>query len=116
MSAPRRSRRFVAAALVLCGAGLVTGSARTAHAGPFDLDDEDDKKDQKKDDPKDTRGEKTDKRQPVLGPAPMATIKAHQYTLAECLALTDRNHPLLWAARARLAGVHAQLEEAIYTP
>jgi outer membrane protein TolC len=45
-----------------------------------------------------------------------ATIRAHAYTLAECLALADRNFPNLWAARARLAYVHAQLEEATWTP
>ncbi len=45
-----------------------------------------------------------------------ATITAHQYTLTECLALADRNFPNLWAARARLAYTHAQLEEATWTP
>jgi outer membrane protein, multidrug efflux system len=48
--------------------------------------------------------------------APRATIQMHRYTLAECLALADRNHPNLWAARARLAYVHAQVDEATYTP
>jgi multidrug efflux system outer membrane protein len=45
-----------------------------------------------------------------------ATIALHQYTLTECLALADRNFPNLWAARARLAYAHAQLEEAKWTP
>jgi multidrug efflux system outer membrane protein len=45
-----------------------------------------------------------------------ATIRSHQYTLEECLALADRNFPNLWAARARLAYAHAQLEEARWTP
>jgi outer membrane protein TolC len=45
-----------------------------------------------------------------------ASIAAHRYTLAECLALADRNFPNLWAARSRLAGAHAQLEEARWTP
>jgi outer membrane protein TolC len=45
-----------------------------------------------------------------------ATITAHQYTLEECLALADRNFPNLWAARARLAYTHAQLDEAKWTP
>lgn len=45
-----------------------------------------------------------------------ATISAHPYTLSECLALADRNFPNLWAARARLAYTHAQLEEAKWTP
>ena len=40
----------------------------------------------------------------------------HRYTLAECLALTEHNHPSLWAARARLAFVHAQLDEAKWVP
>jgi outer membrane protein TolC len=44
------------------------------------------------------------------------TIRAHQYTLEESLALADRNFPNLWAARARLAFTHAQLEEARWTP
>jgi len=48
-------------------------------------------------------------------PAP-ATLRPHAYTLAECLALADRNFPSLWAARARLAAAHAQLEEARWTP
>ena len=39
-----------------------------------------------------------------------------RYTLKECLALADRNHPNLWAARARLASVHAQLDEAKWSP
>ncbi|MDP9000408.1 MAG: TolC family protein [Myxococcota bacterium] len=45
-----------------------------------------------------------------------ATIRPHEYTLAECLSLADRNFPNLWAARARLAFTHAQLEEARWTP
>ncbi len=44
------------------------------------------------------------------------TVRAHRYCLAECLALADRNFPRLWAARARLAYAHAQLEEARWTP
>jgi multidrug efflux system outer membrane protein len=51
---------------------------------------------------------------PSSGPTP--TLRPHQYTLAECLALSDRNFPNLWAARARLAYAHAQLDEAIWTP
>ena len=38
------------------------------------------------------------------------------YSLDECLLLADRNHPNLWAARARLAFTHAQLDEARWTP
>ena len=44
------------------------------------------------------------------------TIRAHLYTLEESLALADRNFPNLWAARARLAFTHAQLEETRWTP
>jgi outer membrane protein TolC len=51
--------------------------------------------------------------EPAAAPA---TIRAHAYNLAECLALADRNFPNLWAARARLALAHAQLEEARWTP
>jgi multidrug efflux system outer membrane protein len=40
----------------------------------------------------------------------------HGYTLSECLALADRNFANLWAARARLALTHAQLDEAIWAP
>jgi outer membrane protein TolC len=49
-------------------------------------------------------------------PSAPATITPHRFTLAECLALADRNFPNLWAARARLAFTHAQLEEAKWTP
>ncbi len=115
MSVLRRSRRLIAGSLVLVlvGAGLGTLPARVAFAGPFDLDDEEEKKDEpkKKDEP-----QPVDKRQPVLGAPPPATIKLHPYSLLECLALADRNHPNLWAARARLSAVHAQLDEATYTP
>jgi outer membrane protein TolC len=56
--------------------------------------------------------------EPARGDAPVArpTIRLHQYTLDECLALADRNFPQLWAARARLAYTHGQLEEARWTP
>jgi len=49
-------------------------------------------------------------------PTRSVTIRAHQYSLAECLALADRNFPKLWVARAHLAYAHAQLEEARWTP
>jgi outer membrane protein TolC len=49
-------------------------------------------------------------------PAPVATIKPRSFTLAECLALAERNHPGVWAARARLAYVHGQLDEATFAP
>jgi outer membrane protein TolC len=47
---------------------------------------------------------------------PAATIRAHAFTLPECLALADRNFPSLWAARSRLALAHAQLDEATWVP
>jgi outer membrane protein TolC len=53
---------------------------------------------------------------PPAPPVAPATIRPHAYTLEECLALADRNFPNLWAARARLAFTHAQLEEAKWTP
>jgi outer membrane protein TolC len=49
-------------------------------------------------------------------PSVEPTIRTHAYSLTECLALADRNFPKLWAARARLAYAHAQLEEARWTP
>lgn len=52
---------------------------------------------------------------PPLPSAP-ATLRPHAYTLDECLALGDRHFPNLWAARARLALAHAQLQEATWTP
>ena len=112
MSVLRRSRRLIAGSLVLVGAGLGSLPARVAFAGPFDLDDEEEKKDEPK---KKDEASPVDKRQPVLGAPPPATIKLHPYSLLECLALADRNHPNLWAARARLSAVHAQLDEATYT-
>jgi outer membrane protein, multidrug efflux system len=45
-----------------------------------------------------------------------STIRAHEYSLAECMALAESNFPTLWAARARLAYAHAQLDEAKWTP
>jgi outer membrane protein TolC len=48
--------------------------------------------------------------------APTIAPRRRTYSLEECLALADRNHPNLWAARARLAFVHGQLEEARWTP
>ncbi|MDB4937190.1 MAG: putative outer rane efflux protein [Labilithrix sp.] len=36
----------------------------------------------------------------------------HTYSLGECLALTEHTHPAIAAARARLAAMGAQLEEA----
>ncbi len=53
---------------------------------------------------------------PLAMPTAPSTIRLHQYSLQECLSLADRNFPNLWAARARLAYVHAQLDEAKWTP
>ena len=39
-----------------------------------------------------------------------------RFTLARVPRAADRNHPNLWAARARLACAHAQLDEAKWTP
>lgn len=110
MSLLRRTRRLCAASLVLAGMGLAAFPAR---AGDLDLEDDEAKPADKAD--KD-RKDLPKKGEPVLGPAPMATIRPHAYTLAECLSLMERNYPLLWAARARLAFVHAQLDEAKWTP
>jgi outer membrane protein TolC len=74
--------------------------ATNAYAGPFDLDDDEPAK------PADS----------AMPPPPIATIRTHQYGLQECLLLAERNAPQLWAARARLAAVHGQLEEARWTP
>ena len=38
------------------------------------------------------------------------------YTLEQCLKLADANHPHIWAARARLAKMRAQLAEAHTAP
>lgn len=38
------------------------------------------------------------------------------YTLTECLELVDRNHPNIWAARARLGVARGQYDEAKYLP
>jgi multidrug efflux system outer membrane protein len=70
-----------------------------AHAGPLDLDEPA---------PASSFG--------TYVPPPPPVAKGHAYTLAECLSLADRNHPNLWAARARLAYVHAQLEEIKWIP
>ena len=99
------ARSLVVAALFVAGAGLRVSPAR---AGDLDLDDDDAKPDKKEPLPK--------KGEPILAPGPIATIRPHAYTLPECLTLAERNHPNLWASRARLAFVHAQLDEAKYTP
>jgi outer membrane protein, multidrug efflux system len=57
-----------------------------------------------------------DQADPLQTPVAPSTIRLHQFTLPECLSLADRNFPSLWAARAKLANVHAQLDEAKWTP
>jgi outer membrane protein TolC len=89
--------------LVGC-ASTIALAAPPAHAGPFDLDD---------DEPAKSSDPAPDS---APAPAPIATIKMHAYSLQECLLLAERNAPQLWAARARLAFVHGQVEEARWTP
>ena len=74
--------------------------AGVARAGDFDLDDGDSEATPKLPSP----------------PPPVQTIPSRIYSLAECLALADRNHPNVWAARARLAHSHGVLNEAKWTP
>ncbi|MBX3189372.1 MAG: TolC family protein [Labilithrix sp.] len=104
MSLLRRKNGWITAGLLLAA----TVVARPAQGDPLDLEGDDDEAPASK--------EPIDKNEPVMPPAPIATIKPHAYTLAECLALADRNHPNLWASRARVAVAHAQLEEATFTP
>lgn len=92
-------------AVTLAGSLLLLGAGR-ARAGDLDLDDDEP--------PKPAKAEPAAPA-PVVVP-PIATIRPRAYTLPECLALAERNHPNLWAAKARLAAVHAQLDEAKWTP
>ncbi len=96
----RRARRWVAVGF----ACAVVSASGLAWAGPFD-DDEPVKP-------------ATTPPAPDEGmlPMPVATIQMHAYSLSECLLLAERNAPQLWAARARLAAVHGQLDEAKWTP
>lgn len=110
MSLLRNTRRSLAAGLALFGLVLGTSVARRAHARA-PADDNEDAKTVPKNDERPVNMD-----EPVLAAMPIATIKPHPYTLAECLSLSERNHPNLWAARARLAVAHAQLDEARFTP
>ncbi len=47
---------------------------------------------------------------------PATAATARVYRLPEILALTDRNHPNIWAARARLGVARGQYDEAKYLP
>ena len=111
MSLLHRIPTFLAATLVAGGVGFATFTTRLAHADDLDLEDDDSSKTNKNDKKEPANDEAT-----LLSPGPIATIRPHAYTLAECLSLSDRNHPNLWAARARLAFVHGQLDEARWTP
>lgn len=89
-----------AAGLALLATGWV------ARAGDLDLED-------------DGEAKKPDAATSEFGtyaPTVRQTVRGRTYSLAECLALTDRNHPNLWAARARLAWWHGQLDEAKWLP
>lgn len=99
------SGRARATAALIAAAALVIG-ARTAHAGDLDLEDDDEE----------TPATEASEPAPISATPVIATIKPRTFTLEECLLLADRNHPNLWAARARLAVVHGQLDEARWTP
>lgn len=86
----------------LAGIGLFA-TAASARAGDLDLEDNDTKS-------ADT-GFGT-----YVAPAEKVTVRGRTYSLTECLALADRNHPNIWAARARLAWWHGQLQEAKWLP
>lgn len=97
--------------LVMLGASAtaLAAASKSAHAGPFDLDDEEPAKSS-------TPSSTEVSPEAIAPPMPAATIRPHAYSLQECLLLAERNAPQLWAARARLAAVHGQLEEARWTP
>jgi multidrug efflux system outer membrane protein len=114
MSLVRRIPTLLAATLVVGSVGVGSLTARTAHADDLDLED-DAAKPQKPGRPEKKEPAVT-KDDVLLSPGPIATIRPHAYTLGECLSLSERNHPNLWAARARVAFVHAQLDEARWTP
>jgi multidrug efflux system outer membrane protein len=115
MSLVRRIPPLLAATLVAGSIGAGSLTARTAHADDLVLEDDAPAKPQKAGRP-DKKEPGVTKDDVLLSPGPIATIRPHAYTLGECLSLSERNHPNLWAARARLAFVHAQLDEARWTP
>lgn len=53
---------------------------------------------------------------PATPPPAAPAAKARTYTLSECLALADRNHPNIWAARARVGFARGQYDEAKWIP
>lgn len=99
-------RRGLGHAIVAALASLATiGAGTPARAGDLDL--EEDTAPSKKADADGFGSYKA---------PPKQTIRGRAYTLAECLALADRNHPNVWAARSRLAWWHGQLQEAKWLP
>lgn len=104
-AASRRRTRLRSPALALLAAA--TSLSTWAFAGDWDLDDEPAK-------PAQDEARKFDEF--ALQSAAPSTIKSPTYDLAACLVLADRNHPNIWAARARLAFVHGQLDEAKWFP
>jgi outer membrane protein TolC len=82
--------------LALAAFALVMASVSAARAGDLDLEDDD--------------------APPASTTPPPAPPKARTYTLAECLAFADRNHPNIWAARARVGFARAQYDEAKWIP
>jgi outer membrane protein TolC len=52
----------------------------------------------------------------LSGTWPRPSHAATTFELQQCLELVERNHPNLWANRAKLAQVHAQLDEVRWLP
>ena len=104
VSRPMRARRACAFFLAIAALGVVSERALAGN-DPFSLDEP-------------PAGSNGGAPGPISAQdaAPVATIRAHAYTLAECLGLADRNFPSLWAARSRLSLAHAQLDEAKWVP
>lgn len=98
----RRIRSWIS--IVACASGALAASS-PAHAGPFDLDDDED-----------DAAPAAASASSGAAPPPIPTIPPPAYSLRQCLLLADRNAPQLWAARARLAAVHGQLDEARWSP
>ncbi len=101
----RFARRTSCVLSMLAGLGVMLTTA-SAKAGPFDDDDA----------PPPAKPSASTALPSEVIPAPIATIRMHAYSLRECLLLAERNAPQLWAARARLAFTHGQLDEAKWTP
>jgi outer membrane protein TolC len=53
--------------------------------------------------------------QPAAQPSTVAP-SPRTFGLVQCLSLAEQNHPNIWAAQARLRGMHAQLDEARSAP